>query len=842
MRIGKKDPNLVSGKDYWTEVLSTEVTLEPNKLILNSEPGASYNQAAVNTTSTNASMPTSTDFDFIANNSESWTIDWWAKLDTLGSNDTMWNRSNGGTTNLQLQIHSANTGVQYQCSVVGSNILICSTTGGGFTSDLNWHHYALVIVGNGSTKDVGIYIDGQQRGHTQDNSTATTTDPFYIGGTGTGRFAGKLDEFRVYKGNPFNASPNSGKTDTISVPAGPYTSDANTKLLLHFDGNLVDSSSSAHTVTNNGMTFEQSGVNATVAEQDTSGWDNPITFLGDAKVELFKFNEAGVFNGTSAYLTAPDSADWDVFANTTSSWTIDAWIKLDSLGDGTVVQQFEDNSNRWQFDFTTTSIGYLLQESGVSEQTAYANHGMTAGSWYHVALVKIANEVGIYVDGIQLVYVQDNDIASFSGLLYVGRNAHSSVGNYFDGRMDEVRIYNGNPFSAAPNIGKTDTITVPTAAHTSDSNTKLLLHLDNNVTDSGNTVHTVTNNNVTFDKAKFGRGMLTFDGTGDYLTVPDNADGRWDVIGSVDENWTIDMWVRHTDHTGSEAYVCHYEDASNLWVFKHVDGSGIYFSAVTGGSNVILTTAAGEITDSNWHHIALIKSGSKYAVYKDGTQISYLSDTSVDTYNGSLLIGAQGAGTYFDGKIDALRITKENVFDANPVVGLTDTIAVPTSAPEGSGDVTVLPNEIFVDGLNGDTAEAYRITTHFVNQSGTTTNYTLNVNGDFASNYGYQRMSGAVTTVSASRLGSQTGMYITANSLTADGTYAASDGIINSKGGKQKVFSNTWLAQGTGTTVGMVNERSETWSGTNPIESLTITTSATDGIGEGSTIKIFKRQ
>ena len=72
---------------------------------------------------------------------------------------------------------------------------------------------------------------------------------------------------------------------------------------------------------------------------------------------------------------------------------------------------------------------------------------------------------------------------------------------------------------------------------------------------------------------------------------------------------------------------------------------------------------------------------------------------------------------------------------------------------------------------------------------------------------------------------------------------AKNTGIINSKGGKQKVYSGTWLAQGTGTTVGMVNERSETWNSNQIIESLTITASGGSGaIGEGSVIKIYKQQ
>ncbi|MFZ2956969.1 MAG: hypothetical protein WA705_08780, partial [Candidatus Ozemobacteraceae bacterium] len=59
-----------------------------------------------------------------------------------------------------------------------------------------------------------------------------------------------------------------------------------------------------------------------------------------------------------------------------------------------------------------------------------------------------------------------------------------------------------------------------------DSTTMLMLHLNNNVTDSSpTTAHTVTNANVTFTTtSKFGSHAATFNGTTAKLTVPDDAD------------------------------------------------------------------------------------------------------------------------------------------------------------------------------------------------------------------------------------------------------------------------------------------------------------------------------
>lgn len=95
--------------------------------------------------------------------------------------------------------------------------------------------------------------------------------------------------------------------------------------------------------------------------------------------------------------------------------------------------------------------------------------------------------------------------------------------------------------------------------------------------------------------------------------------------------------------------------------------------------------------DTDWHHIAITKVTSagptvEYGIYKDGTQIAYLSDNSTDTFAGPLYMGANFynsapyPGTYFGGNISHTRIQASNIFSASPNAGLTDTITVPTEA------------------------------------------------------------------------------------------------------------------------------------------------------------------
>ncbi len=208
----------------------------------------------------------------------------------------------------------------------------------------------------------------------------------------------------------------------------------------------------------------------------------------------------------------------------------------------------------------------------------------------------------------------------------------------------------------------------------------LLLHFDGAdaataTSDSGGTGHTINfngNAQLDTDQSKFFGSSLLLDGSLDWLDIDDHAD--WDIS----TNWTADLWVKHANHLGTESYISQYEDASNRWQLRHTDAVGIRLTVISEG-NYLIEISGGEITDTNWHHIALCKVGNKHGLYKDGVQFQYVSQASVYTFAGSLYIGNLSPihEQCFAGHLDEIRIVKANVFNAAPVVGLTDKITVP---------------------------------------------------------------------------------------------------------------------------------------------------------------------
>jgi hypothetical protein len=176
---------------------------------------------------------------------------------------------------------------------------------------------------------------------------------------------------------------------------------------------------------------------------------------------------------------------------------------------------------------------------------------------------------------------------------------------------------------------------------------------------------------------KWGTGSLLLDGNSDGIISPDSGD--WDVVRSNTENRTIHLWVKHVDHAGEEYYIEHHQGTSYNWHLRHLHGSGLQFRVRSVGAIILSTSFGGEITDTDWHHVALVKVGSKYGVYLDGQQVGYTEDSSTALFSGNLVVGYYGAGgNWLNGNIDEIQIWNSNIFKGSPKPDNSDTITVPT--------------------------------------------------------------------------------------------------------------------------------------------------------------------
>lgn len=202
-----------------------------------------------------------------------------------------------------------------------------------------------------------------------------------------------------------------------------------------------------------------------------------VTFHNTAQLDTAdkKWGAASLLlDGDSDYLSLADHADWDISVD----FTIDFFVNHDATGSNErYMSHYELATEQWLFQKgSTETIVFKIVSGGATIVNCLTAAAIIGTGWTHVAVCKVGNEYGIYVDGVQKAYVSDADMDTFAGSLYIGSTGDPT--NYVDGHMDEIRIQHSNIFGAAPNATPDDTITVPTAPHQADTNTKLLLHLD----------------------------------------------------------------------------------------------------------------------------------------------------------------------------------------------------------------------------------------------------------------------------------------------------------------------------------------------------------------------------
>lgn len=145
------------------------------------------------------------------------------------------------------------------------------------------------------------------------------------------------------------------------------------------------------------------------------------------------------FNGVDSYLNLGD------FQSVTnrSAFTFSVWVKPDFdqtsstwryvFVDGSTAQLFYLGQNHyWRFTVRTNAANYRIDTSNIS---------WTSGTWHNIAISYDGTQIKIYWDGqlanpnaVSATGVVVNDTAAN----YLGR---MSSGNYFDGSIDEVKVY-----------------------------------------------------------------------------------------------------------------------------------------------------------------------------------------------------------------------------------------------------------------------------------------------------------------------------------------------------------------------------------------------------------------
>lgn len=217
-----------------------------------------------------------------------------------------------------------------------------------------------------------------------------------------------------------------------------------------------------------------------------------------------------------------------------------------------------------------------------------------------------------------------------------------------------------------------DTFLVSGVTDAVDAETVLLIHAGEadgtagtDIIDSSATPHTLTavaDAQVDTAQYKFGTGSLKFDGTGDYITIPDHAD--WN-FGTGD--FTIDTHIRLVDDSVTNGLCGQYTDTDNYWLFYYNNNKKISFAARASGVQVAMyDTGVTSLAENTWHHIELDRSGTNVYIFINGvpqtlTVTTPIASNAMPDLGGVLYVGAhrwEATITGMYGWMDEFRISK----------------------------------------------------------------------------------------------------------------------------------------------------------------------------------------
>jgi len=207
------------------------------------------------------------------------------------------------------------------------------------------------------------------------------------------------------------------------------------------------------------------------------------------------------------------------------------------------------------------------------------------------------------------------------------------------------------------------TVTTSTGEGVLFANNVLLIHADGTNNQNNHTFLDSSNNNFTITRngnatqGSFSPFSQTgwsafFDGTGDYLTVADNAALQ---MGSGD--FTIEFWMQPTS-TGVATVFGKGFSASGAILMQTLSTSGRIELWVNG--SLVITESSGTYSPNNWYHIAVVRSGTSLVLYRNGVSTGSVTNSVNLNSTASLGIGGDptNLGYTFTGYISNFRMVK----------------------------------------------------------------------------------------------------------------------------------------------------------------------------------------
>ena len=524
-----------------------------------------------------------------------------------------------------------------------------------------WCHVAWVVTG----AYVYFYVNGAPAGSATVGNAASSYSQLIFGGYNNS-FTSKeyISNFRITKSAIY--------TSAFTPPTGPLTATTNTTLLTFQGNSYKDYSANNYTlnVVNSPQMVAYSPFVPTVT--------TPTTY-------------SNYFSGSASYLSGASNAAL-VFG--TGTYTIEMWVYQNARSGTQYVL-----GGGGGFQLAINSSGYIFGGvAGVGDFTA-ATIAASLYTWTHIAIVRNSTSSGgvaYYVNGAAAGTATDATNYTSNVTLNIG-TTNSNVGvTPFSGFLSNLRVLKGTALYTA-------SFTPPTVPLTAITNTSLLTCQSTTIVDNSTNALTLTATgtvypvasptpfaakvdqstlNTAYSTSLIG-GSAYFDGSGDYLTVPNNT------AFSLPADFTIECWWYPTDLSGSSNVWCigDSRSANNGLLLYWSSGAGKLL-VYSNGSTTITSSITTPV--NTWYHVAVVRSGSTITLYINGASVGTATNSTsfASVANNGFAICAEYAGSFGAGKaqyISGLRLVKGTAL-------YTSSFAPPLTPPTAVANTQLLTN------------------------------------------------------------------------------------------------------------------------------------------------------
>lgn len=578
----------------------------------------------------------------------------------------------GGVSRWSLSPSQASIGDDNDLLVLMNN----GTNAYGYTTGdilpLNtWTHVGFVFDGTQSDNAgrLKIYVNGVSQSVTYSLTIPATTpsnaNVLEIGHYQTPYhyFPGTIDDLRMY--NRALSADEVAKLYSMQGNNIFSKSEDQTNLIAHytFDGNRVDFSK-----------------NITLDDSHNNTLGTLVSMSAASQVDGV-LGKALEFDGAADYVNLGDLNSLS-FGNGTSdnAFSIAIWVKRDSASaSGTVIDKYYTTALEWVFGFFGTALYAWVYDNSAGAYrgriVSGSNAWIPAGEWHQIVWVYdgggLTSSTKIYIDGIQ------RDSGDFSGGTYIAMEntaqtvsigrISSGINAYFDGSIDDVRIYN-KALSQAE-IAEIYGIQAPSYINvTAPSTTEgLIRHYTFDGKDSNTSTGVFSDrkgvadaNGVSFTVNSVDTGVLgqavKLDGSADYLTVADAND----IDGTA--TFTYSLWIKPADENEFPYDVYKISSGSSADYVIGMDNNGAAFSMYNTAPTGFTISTTGDYA-GKWNHLAATHNSSNGAMEFFVNGVSVGTDTFSGTHRsgaGDLLIGACctgfGEDYLMNASIDDIRI------------------------------------------------------------------------------------------------------------------------------------------------------------------------------------------